>query len=203
MSGKTEGLATAVALAGGMGDLGLGEPEQPGLFADADDAPSSLAPAKSGPQGGRPKGARNRSTEEWRRHLLSRYQSPLIGLAETWSRTADDLARELYLTRIVRRLAPGEEPLEVLYDGEGRVSGYVTWDRLAAFNVQQSARIAALPYLHQKQPLAIESKGAAKLGVLVLGEFKAEQAAESEGLPVIEGDAAIDVTPPPTETTKP
>ncbi len=44
---------------------------QPELFADADDAPLPMPAARgvSGPKGGRPKGARNRSTEEWRQFM--------------------------------------------------------------------------------------------------------------------------------------
>lgn len=192
-----KGIATAVALVmAETAAAGGGNDQQPELFLDADDAPSSLTPAKSGSKGGRPKGARNRSTEQWRNHILSRYQSPMIGLAETWSRSVDELAKELYLTRIVRRLAPGEEALETYYDSEGRVRDYLTWDRLAAFNLQQAARIGALPYLHQKQPIAIEPKGGdgAKLGILVLGDFAAPEAGESEGLPIVDAEA-VDVTP--------
>lgn len=172
----SNGAATAVGLLGGFGDLGLGgEGEQPELFADAgDDAPAALAPARSGPQGGRPKGARNRSTEEWRRYLLSRYQSPLVGLAEIWSRSPADLARELGLYKfhegelvLARRLNPdGSEAFNT--DGEPLFDPVLATGEAAAMQLQ--ARVAALPYLHQKLPQAIEVSAPTR-GVVLLGDL--------------------------------
>lgn len=75
---------------------------------------------------GRPKGARNRSTEEWRKYILSKYKSPLVMLCEVYSRPLAELKKE------------------------------VNCDALDAFKLQLSAAQAAIPYLHQKQPLAIE-----------------------------------------------
>jgi hypothetical protein len=161
MAGQSgNGLATAVELLGGFGDLGLGGEAQIDAFADAgDDAPSALPPARSGPQGGRPRGARNRSTEEWRRFLLSRYQSPLQGLAEIWSRTPAQLARELELYKfhegkLVVDPRTGEP---VLATGE-------------AAAMQLQARVAALPYLHQKLPQAVEITAPTR-GVVLLGDL--------------------------------
>jgi hypothetical protein len=184
MAGQgSNGLATAVELLGGMGDLGLGGEEQPELFADAgDDAPAALAPAaRSGPQGGRPKGARNRSTEEWRRYLLSRYQSPLVGLAEIWSRTPAELAKELGLykfhegklvTMAVKDPETGEERQEaVLATGE-------------AAAMQLQARVAALPYLHQKLPQAVEISAPPQRGVFLFGELPTGQHDGDQALPL-------------------
>jgi hypothetical protein len=154
------GMATAVAMLGGYGDLSLDADQQPELFADADDAPGSLSPVpeRSGP--GRPKGAKNRSTEQWRQFFLGKYQSPLIGLGETYTRSAEALARELFLTRETTHLAPGQTPIDTIasYDGDGHFRGmrYVVWDLERAFRLQQEARIGALPYVHQKLPQAIE-----------------------------------------------
>ena len=49
---------------------------------------------------GRPKGAINRATAEWRDFILSRYRSPLVVLAETYSRPAHDLAAEIGCTKL-------------------------------------------------------------------------------------------------------
>ena len=162
-----------------------GDVDQAELFADADDAPSSLSPAPASAGRGRPKGARNRSTEQWRQFLLGRYQSPLVGLAETWSRSALELAKELGLTRVVRHLAPGDQAIETLWGGEGgaELKGYVVYDRLAAFNVQQAARVAALPYLHQKQPLALDLPPNTR-GLLILGNLDTEGAEDVHALPL-------------------
>lgn len=194
-----KGMITAVALLGGAGDLGGDGAEQPQLFADADDAPASLTPAKLPPNGGigRPKGARNRSTEQWRQFFLSKYQAPLIGLGETYSRSPLDLAKELFLTRIVQALAPGQEALEKVYSAieEKLVCvGYLVWDLEKAFAIQQNAKIAAAAYVHQKQPLAVEVKDNQQLGILVLGDFNAAQEVEAEGLPIVDAEA-VDVSP--------
>lgn len=176
MAGMTGGLGTAVELLGGAGDLGqAGDAAQPELFADADDAPGPLpapAPAAS-PRGGRPAGARNRSTEEWRRFILSQRRSPLLACADTWSRSPEDLARALHLTRTVAALAPGQQAIGRLYGTGERadvVVGYLVWDLERAFTMQQSAIVAALPYLHQKQPLAIEAKTETR-GLVILGSL--------------------------------
>ena len=201
--GSKVGLAAAIGMLGA-GEMGA-EVEQDELFADADDAASSLTPAASLGRG-RPKGSRNRSTEEWRRFLLTRYQSPIVGLAETWSRSADALARELGLTKIKAHLAPGEEPIETYRDGDGRVTGYLTWDRLAAFNVQQAARIAALPYLHQKQPQAIELPPDTGRGMLVINlGGGGNTSSDGLSLPLAdseENQQLIDVTPNKSDDDK-
>lgn len=77
---------------------------------------------------GRPKGARNRSTEEWRRYFLSKHKSPLMVLGELYNKPLEELKDELKC------------------------------ERLEAFKLQLSAAQAVLPYVHQKQPLAIEDK---------------------------------------------
>jgi hypothetical protein len=162
--GDTNGMATALALAGGFGDA-YAEGEQEALFADADDAPGSLTPAKRPAH--RPKGARNRSTEEWRRFFLSRFASPLIGCGETYSRSAEDLARELFLTRTVALLAPGQLSIGEIKNADGKVTGYLVWDLDRAFAIQQEARAIAMPYVHQRQPLALEVQNKPR-GLLVL-----------------------------------
>lgn len=170
----TNGLATAVALAGGMGELGVEGAEQVELFADADDAPMPMPAAKgvSGPQGGRPRGARNRSTEEWRHYILSRYRSPLVFLMELAARSPADLARDLGLYKYHE----GKLVTAEVEDQDGTKHRVPVLDTGAAFSAQVDAAKAALPYLHQRQPLAIEAKGDAR-GLLVLGDLNVTQAA--------------------------
>lgn len=134
-------------------DLGTGAPEpedHDDLFCDA---PGPVSPVKRGR--GRPAGVRNKSTDEWRKILLGKYQSPLVGLLEIASRSPKELAEELGMYKSV-------------------LVGPQTYkDRLAvgdAFSMQLDALKAALPYLHQKQPLAIEAKGD-KRGLLVMGDI--------------------------------
>lgn len=78
---------------------------------------------------GRPAGAINRSTEEWRRFLLGKYPSPLQVLCETFSRPVHDLMAELGCTR------------------------------LEAFKIQMQAAAEAAPYLHGKMPVEIQVSG--------------------------------------------
>lgn len=86
---------------------------------------------------GRPPGAKNKSTEAWAGYILSRYASPLQALAETYSRPVQDLAAELGC------------------------------DKLDAFRIQQQAAQALAPYIHKKQPVAVEGdSGLIQLNIL-------------------------------------
>lgn len=79
---------------------------------------------------GRPAGSINRRTVEWREYLLARYQSPLVVLAEIYSRRAEDLADELGCKKVealaiikssAEALAPyihGKMPVEVAFTGD-------------------------------------------------------------------------------------
>lgn len=83
---------------------------------------------------GRPPGAVNRATADWRAYILARYPSPLVALAETYSRPVEVLAAELGCTkaeamamqmRAAAELAPylhGKMPVEVNLNGAGLVS---------------------------------------------------------------------------------
>jgi hypothetical protein len=204
-AGTGNGLGTAVEMLGGFGDLGLGgEGEQPELFADADDAPMPMPAAKgiSGPKGGRPKGARNRSTEEWRQFILSKYRSPLVFLAEMWSRTPAELAEQLQLYKFHEGrmvMAPVlDENGAHLRDGNGELRWQPVLATGDAASMQQAAAIAALPYLHQKQPLALEVKETTR-GVVILGSLDVPDAANGDGLALPlaheENQQVIDVEP--------
>jgi len=192
-----------VELLGGFGDLGLGNEGEQTSFLDADDAPMPMPEAKgtSGPKGGRPKGARNRSTEEWRSFVLSKYRSPLVFLAEMWSRTPAQLAAELGLYKFHE----GKLVTAPIIDAEGRVmrdeEGHELRQPVLATGeaaaMQQAAAIAALPYLHQKQPLAIETKSETR-GLLLLGAYDTggDQAAGDGAVPfapIVENQQVTDV----------
>lgn len=75
---------------------------------------------------GRPPGATNKRTEAWVDYLLARYQSPLVVLAEIYARPVAVLAAELGC------------------------------DKLEAFRMQLSAAEKLAPYVHAKQPVAIQ-----------------------------------------------
>lgn len=133
------GLATAVreaqADAADLFQAGRGE-QLPLLPAVQEDDPAGeagevrdLVEARRGP--GRPPGSRNRSTEEWRTYILSRYRSPLVMLAETYSRPIAVLAAELNTSL------------------------------LEAFRLQLAAAKELAPYVHQRLPQAIEVEGKA------------------------------------------
>lgn len=86
---------------------------------------------------GRPAGAPNKRTTAWVEYLLNQYSSPLVVLAETYSRPVNELAKELGC------------------------------DRESAYRLQIAAAQALAPYLHQKQPLAvqIDAKGVVHLTI--------------------------------------
>lgn len=163
------GLKTIMAELGGL-PAAAGD-EQLDWLDDAPAGPMPTAvPAKSGPLGGRPKGARNRSTEDWRRMLLGRYQSPLVACLELAARTPRQIAEEYGLYHRV-----------VVGSGEGaRVAEHL--DIHAAARIRQEAIVAALPYLHQKQPLAVEHVSE-KRGLLVI-DMSGELASDVDALPL-------------------
>lgn len=160
MGGAMQGL-TAALEALGAGDAPMDGASQVDLFAEPD-ARLPLAPSKGPSTGGRPKGARNRRTEEWVSFILGRYRAPLVVLAETWSRTPRELAEELGL---VERDGEGQARLGV--DGRPRLRNGALAE---AYGVQQAAAIAALPYLHQRQPLAIQAS-VKSAGLIVIGDL--------------------------------
>ena len=75
---------------------------------------------------GRPPGARNRRTEEWVEYLMTRYTSPLEGLLRLATMTLEEIMAE------------------------------AKCKRLEALQERRHAMIAALPYIHQRQPIAVD-----------------------------------------------
>lgn len=121
-----------------------------------DDAP---LPADDQPKkAGRPKGARNRSTEQWRKFLLSQYQSPLVTLAETLNKSIEELARDLG-----KRCPPDYE------------------QSLELFRIQLQCAKELAPYLHKKQPQASNNDGA-DLMTLVINTGATQQQVDDAGV---------------------
>ncbi len=123
-----EGLHTAVALAmkdgTAMPKLGISgeQGSLPLMETGQDDEGLTRVKAVQSGGVGRPAGKLNRTTEEWRDYLLGQFRSPLVILAETYSRPVMVLAAELGCT-----------PLE-------------------AFKQQMAAAKELAPYIHQKLP---------------------------------------------------
>lgn len=92
---------------------------------------------------GRPKGAQNRNTEAWRQWILKRYPSPLQALAEVFSRSIADLAKEL-----------------------GRDNP--TYDqKVELLKLQLQCAKELAPYVHSKQPLAVDVGGAGLMQLII------------------------------------
>lgn len=172
MTETKQGLTAAIE-ALGAGQVLPAEAGQADLFEEAD-APLPIPPAaRSGPKGGRPAGSRNKRTEEWVQYLLGRYRSPLVFLLETYSRTPAELAEQMKLYKIHEG--------KVVTDGQGRPM-LATGE---AADIQVKAAIAALPYLHQKLPQAIEVTANSR-GLLLIGDLGADGAADGLALPLAE-----------------
>jgi hypothetical protein len=99
---------------------------------------------------GRPRGAVNHSTDAWRKHILARYTSPLIFLAEVYNRRTLDLAAELgckgkealdIQERAASRLADflhGKMPVEVAMTGNRPVFMMVDPEQWLAVQAEQA-----------------------------------------------------------------
>lgn len=146
-TGEKAGIQTAVA--------DLHDPNQPPIM-PAEQLPllpisevgrEIAADNGENPRGvGRPKGAKNRSTKEWTEYVLGQYRSPLIVLAETYSRSIADLAVDLGYD--LKTITPAQRK------------------ELLQLQLQCARELA--PYVHQKQPMAIEA-GESGLVTLVIG----------------------------------
>lgn len=142
----TDGLATAVAEAHDRDEQppGVVDGEQMALLplplrnatASEPDA-QKVDTAGRGP--GRPPGAKNKSTKQWTQYLLTRYRSPLEALAEIYCRPLPELCAELMS---YAGAAEGSKP---------------SWDRIIeVLKIQMGAAKELAPYVHQKQPMAID-----------------------------------------------
>lgn len=133
---STSGIKTAVEAV--LDAQGAGEPpvervEQLALLApERSEAPEAGGPpaVKRGP--GRPKGSRNRRTEDWVRYLHANYASPVEGLAVEAERSVLDVVEALGLK------GPTNEQLLSI------------WRELNRLKVELA------PYMHQKLPQLAE-----------------------------------------------
>lgn len=181
-NGGTNGLLTALAMVGAAGRVeGSDDAEQAEMFA-ADDAMPSMIPkaaesaTRSGPRGGRPRGARNKSTEAYRELFLSKFRHPLMVLGELTSMAPAELARSLGLYMY----AEGKPVLSRKYGPDGEFIGFeYALATGEAAKIQKDAAIALLPYLGQKLPMAIEVTKPER-GVVVIGNLDRFSGAQSD-----------------------
>lgn len=133
MAGDDEhGLGAALRPAIEAREAGAENPEQPDLLAEQPLLGKiAKVDRKDVPRGpGRPKGARNKRTEELARYILGRYRDPLIGLADVVSTPIDALASAL------------------------------SCDKLEAAEFWRKCAGELLPYVHQRKPQALQVEGA-------------------------------------------
>lgn len=182
------GLAAALALVGAAGGVIDDTGAQVDLF-EAEDAPLPLpVRGKSGPQGGRPRGATNKSTEAWVNWFLSQHRSPLTVAANIYGVPTEELHAQLQAmadkhTRM-RDTANGSEEVRVLVDP------------LAVLKLQLQAAQGVLPYIHKQQPKALEISETRR-GVVLLGDLEEVSDAQSDDfalpLPPIEENQRVDL----------
>lgn len=159
------GLGAALDAVGGeITPLVLGKAEQMPLpiivepepaFAEASAGEGQAVEGRRGP--GRPKGSRNKRTDEWVDYLLRGRRPPLLVLAETYSRPVEQLATELSITK-----------------GE-------------AFKLQLLAAKELAPYVHQKQPLAVQVDARGVVTLVIEGGLPGGAAASGAGETTGEG----------------
>jgi hypothetical protein len=153
LEGK-DGLKTVVA--------GLHDPAAP-VPGAAGAEQLTLLPVQAGASGaknslpagrgrGRPPGAKNKNSKEWAEYLLSQYRSPLVMLAETFNRSAVELAGELECSV------------------------------LEAFKVQLVAAKELAPYIHQKQPQAIDLGDSGLIQLTINAGHAAMNEAQKDGI---------------------
>ena len=201
----TGGLTTALAMLGAAGVLQDDVEGQDDLFEAPAPLPLPTAPRADAGKPGRPKGARNKSTDEWVRYFLGRYRSPLTGLAELYTRDLGDLVGEL------QRIA--DEHCEVTTkpgNGEGSPQTHtvhvVRINPLEVLRLQQSAMAALLPYIHKKQPMALEIDQKPR-GVVLLGSLDVADIGGDDDLalplgPIVENQQVSGAVPAQSESAK-
>lgn len=103
------------------------------------EAAKRLGTSGAGRGRGRPPGAKNKSTKAWTDYILARYTSPLVMLAEIATRPLPDLAAEL---------------MEYAGSVEGAKPTYAQVMEILKLQVAAAKELA--PFIHQKQPTAIQ-----------------------------------------------
>jgi len=159
-----------------------GEAGQDDLFGgEAAPMPVEAAKGQSGPKGGRPAGARNRSTDEWVRLFLSRHRAPMEVLGAIYSRPWQDLYTELQAEADKHRRWR-----------ETTAGGY--WEVIAinpldVLKLQSAAAQALLPYVHKQQARAVEVTESRR-GLVILGD------ALGEADDAVTDDGGLNLPPP-------
>jgi hypothetical protein len=128
------------AAAAGVGAPEADEVEQADLFGSSPLAGLADDPATLFPQlkRGRPPGARNKSTEEWRAFMHRQYRSPLLFLADLVSLDPKALRDKVMQA-----------------DRDAGVKREISL--MDVLQLQRQAAEALAPYLHRKQPIAIDA----------------------------------------------
>jgi hypothetical protein len=162
------------------------EAEQAELFASAPLAASGdYKPAK---RMGRPPGALNKTTDEWRAYFLRHYRSPLFFLGDLIA--ADPFALHA-----------------AIVDADQGAGLERSVSVLAVINAQRAAAEALAPYVHRKQPIAIdagEDKSVPLIqmvqvgadGLAALFPQRAGIAQEFDAMPAADGDEVASAKSP-------
>ena len=198
----TGGLTTALQLLGAAGHVDDDGGEQDDLFEAPAALPLPAAPSPEAGKAGRPKGARNKSTDDWVRYFLGRYRSPLTALGELYSRPLGELVDQL------QEMADRHSTVKA---GEAQGCS-VTAPRISPLEVlklQRDAAVALLPYIHKRQPLEV-AMDVRQRGLVVLGDLGALAAGDGgddDGLalplaPTVQNQEVIDATWGQSDGTK-
>ena len=105
---------------------------------------------------GRPKGARNRRTVEMANYLLSRYRSPLELFAQIVATPTAELAAALGCTV------------------------------LEALQEQRLNAIALAPFIHQKQPVAVDLTNKREIHITIVEGLPMEEIPRDEGVGIVD-----------------
>ena len=151
----------------------------PLLPAGDDGGRGALTAAVGGSRGpGRPPGSPNKRTEAMVEHLLSRYRSPLEALATIYSMPLRDLIEQI--GTIWQEYGEREDGLPPVRLSFGQI--------MQILQMQVNAARELAPYVHQKQPTAIEVDGA---GAIPLAIFVTPELAK--GMEHALGDGAFNI----------
>lgn len=178
----TSGMATVIKLLAQEGRLGAAAPAAGGqddLF-DNPEAPLPLPPEKgaSGPRGGRPVGARSRTTQEWARLFLAQNRAPLMVLGNLMSQDTEDLHARL------QAMADRYSRTRTLVGGQ-EIEEKILINPMDVLRLQLQAASVAAEYVHQKQPKAVEIRDKPRGVVLLdLGADDGELAGDDLALPL-------------------
>jgi hypothetical protein len=193
----TGGLSTVLRLLGASGRPD-GEHSETDLFESATAQLPLPSKVERTGKAGRPKGVPNRSTAEWAAYILGRHKSPLTALAELYSRPTGELVDQL------QGMADKHKSWVETKEG-GR------WERVAispadVLKLQRDAAVALLPYLHKRQPIAVEVEER-PLGMVVIGDLAATDLDVLEGQalplpPVVENQQVSEALTPQSDGQK-